>query len=188
MENMVEINHRLKGNYMKITLNNEFACKLSTMLESKLIWYKHYQLFCDDIIEEYVRPPYWIIELAIVRYQGDAVRIVNEYLHSEPIDYGKHSDQYIACLYIRYIRRELSWASFLYLSGQYSDSCQSAKEPCEYFYELLSKFEDNDYNIDLEQIQLNEIYDTFKKEIEEMNSLYQIFKEYYKEFIKRKDV
>jgi len=88
---------------MKIEPNKEFACKLGIMLGSKLIWYKHFQPFCDDIILEYTKPPYWIIELATVCYQGSAIEIVNKYIHFEPcITYynSKHFDQYIACLYI----------------------------------------------------------------------------------------
>lgn len=59
---------------MKIEPDKELAGKLSIMLDSKLIWYKHFQLFCDEIIDEYQKPPYWIIELAMVRFQGSVVR------------------------------------------------------------------------------------------------------------------
>ena len=67
---------------MKIEPTKEFACKLGIMLDSKIIWYKHFHPFCDDIILEYEKPPYWIIELATVKYQGDAIGIVNRYIHS----------------------------------------------------------------------------------------------------------
>ncbi|AJS58816.1 hypothetical protein [Paenibacillus sp. IHBB 10380] len=175
---------------MKIIVNKEFACKLSVMLDSKLIWYKHYQLFCDDIIQEYTKPPYWVIELSIVRFQAAAVDIVNKYIHSEPfleINYGDLSDQYIACLYLKYVTREISWANFLFSSGQHSDSCQSVKESCEYFYELLNEYEDSDFNTELEQKQKNEIYVKFINEIDEIDLIYQMFKEYYQKFITRKE-
>ncbi|WP_019639182.1 hypothetical protein [Paenibacillus fonticola] len=173
---------------MKIEPNKEFACKLSIMLGSKLIRYKHFQLFCDDIILEYTKPPYWIIELATVRFQGSAIEIVNKYINSEPfIDfYNSHLfDQYIACLYIKYDRREISWASFLLESGQYADNCQSVKEPCEYFFDLLTKYEDSDFNIDLEYNQKAEIQNKFAMEIEEIQSIYDIFRGYYKQFINK---
>lgn len=67
---------------MTINIDKPFASHLSIMLESKLIWYKHYQLFCDDIIEEHAAPPYWIIELAVTRNQAHATEIVNQYIHS----------------------------------------------------------------------------------------------------------
>lgn len=62
---------------MKFELNKQFARKIGIMLESRLIWYKHYFLFCDEIIEKMEKPPYWIIELATKKYIGDAVKIVN---------------------------------------------------------------------------------------------------------------
>lgn len=175
---------------MKIEPNKEFACKLGIMLGSKLIWYKHFQPFCDDIILEYTKPPYWIIELATVRYQGSAIEIVNKYIHSEPcITYynSKHFDQYIACLYIKYDRREISWASFLLESGQYADSCEAVKEPCEYFFDLLSQYEAEEFNIELEHKQREEIQNKFRDEILEMQAIYDVFREYFKQYIKRKE-
>ncbi|MFD3259748.1 hypothetical protein ACE3MQ_14150 [Paenibacillus lentus] len=173
---------------MKIEPNKEFACKLSIMLDSKLIWYKHFQLFCDDIILEYTKPPYWLIELATVRFQGSAIEIVNKYINSEPfIDFYNSNlfDQYIACLYIKYNRREISWASFLLASGQYADNCQGVKEPCEYFFDLLNEYEDSDFNIDLEYKQKAEIQNKFSEEIKEIQAVYEVFRGYYKQFINK---
>lgn len=173
---------------MKIEPTEDFACKLSIMLESKLIWYKHFQPFCDDIILAYTKPPYWIIELAAVRYQGSAIEIVNKYIHSEPFveDYRNSLfDQYIACLYIKYDRREISWASFLLGSGQYSDHNQAVKEPCEYFFELLNEYEAEEFNIELEYKQREEIQDKFRNEIIEMQAMYDVFREYFKQYIKK---
>jgi len=171
---------------MRLQPNKELACKLSIMLDSKLIWYKHYQLFCDDVILELTKPPYWIIELSIVRFQGSAIEIVNKYINSEPfIDYYNSElfDQYIACLYLKYDRREISWASFLLSSGQYADNCQSVKENCEYFYELLNEYEDSEFNIDLEYKQKEEIQNKFSEEIIEIKAIYDVFRDYYKQFI-----
>lgn len=173
---------------MKIEPTKEFACKLSIMLESKLIWYKHFQPFCDDIILAHTKPPYWIIELAAVRYQGSAIEIVNKYIHSEPfVDDYRNSlfDQYIACLYIKYDRREISWASFLLGSGQYADHVQAVKEPCEYFFELLNEYEAEEFNIELEYKQREEIQDKFRNEIIEMQAMYDVFREYFKQYIKK---
>lgn len=174
---------------MKIEPNKELAGKLSIMLDSKLIWYKHFQLFCDEIIDEYQKPPYWIIELAMVRFQGSAIEIVNKYLNSEPFfDFYKSdlSDQYIACLYLKYDRRELSWASFLMSSGEYADSNQAVKEPCEYFFDLLNEYEDSEFHMDLEYKQKEEIQNKFLQEIKEIQSVYDVFKGYYRQFVKER--
>ncbi|MFL0372888.1 hypothetical protein [Paenibacillus amylolyticus] len=171
---------------MKIELNKEFACKLSIMLESQLIWYKHFQLFCDDIILEYTKPPYWIIELATARFQPSAIEIVHKYINSEPfIDVYKSKlfDQYIACLYLRYDRREISWANFLFSSGQYADGCQAVKEDCEYFYELLNEYENSEFDINIEYKQKEEIESKFNEEIKEIEVIYEIFKDYFKQFV-----
>lgn len=171
---------------MKEDLNKKFACKISNMLVSKLIWYKHYQPFCDEIIEELEKPPYWIIELCIVKYQPKAIEIVNNYIHSESfteLDFEYMANQYIACLYLKYRSREISWASFLFSSGQYADGCEGVKEHCEYFYELLTNYEDSDFNQEVEQSQKEEIYNKFSTEIEEINPLYTSFKRYYKKYL-----
>ncbi|MEC0183130.1 hypothetical protein P4H61_16715 [Paenibacillus peoriae] len=176
---------------MKEILNKKSSCKISNMLMSKLIWYKHYQPFCDEIIEEQEKPPYWIIELSVVKFQPTAIEIVNKYIHSEPfieLDYGYMENQYIACLYLKYISREISWASFLFSSGQYADSYQSVKEHCEYFYGLLTKYEDSDFNTDVEQKQKREIYNKFSNEIDEINPIYKSFKEYYNKYLHRKEI
>lgn len=171
---------------MKVEPNKEFACKLSIMLDSKLIWYKHFQLFCDDIINEYTKPPYWIIELATVRFQASAIEIVDKYINSDPFIDRYNSelfDQYIACLYLKYDRREISWASFLFVSGEYADHCESVKESCEYFYDLLSEYENSEFNLELEDKQKEEIQSKFLKEIKEIQVLYEIFKDYFKQFV-----
>ncbi|MGO4530397.1 hypothetical protein AB4Z30_15045 [Paenibacillus sp. 2TAF8] len=173
---------------MKIELTKEFACKLGIMLQSKLIWYKHFHPFCDDIIMEYEEPPYWIIELATMRYQGAAIEIVNKYIHSEPFcTYYNHThfDQYIACLYIKYDRRELSWASFLMEAGQYADGCEAVKEPCEYFFELLTHYEAEEFNIELEYKQRIEIQEKFQEEILEVQEIYDVFRNYFRQYVKK---
>jgi hypothetical protein len=177
------------GLAMKEDLNKKFACKISNMLTSKLIWYKHFHPFCDEIIGKLENPPYWIIELSIEKYQPKAIEIVNKYIYSEPfieLDIGYIADQYIACLYLKYISREISWASFLFSSGQYADSCQCVKEDCEYFYELLTIYEDSDFNIEVEEQQRKEIYNKFSLEIDELGPIYGSFKGYYKEYLQGK--
>lgn len=173
---------------MKVELNKKFACKLSNMLMCKLIWYKHFQPFCDEIIEERERPPYWIIELSVVKFQPTAIEIVHNYIHSEPfveLDYDYMANQYIGCLYLKYTSREISWASFLFSSGQYADSCQCVKEQCEYFYELLTNYEDSDFNLEVEQRQKEEIYSKFSAEIDEIRPIYMLFKSYYINYLQR---
>jgi Uma2 family endonuclease len=68
-------------------LNKHFARKLSVMVDSRLIWYKHYFEFCDEIIENMEDPPYWIIELATTKFIQDALIVINEYaFDTEPFE------------------------------------------------------------------------------------------------------
>lgn len=82
-------------------LNKQFARKIAIMLESNLIWYKHYFLFCDEVIEKNDKPPYWIIELAAIKYLKHAVNVVNSFAFSEPFEYFSDSlyDFHVSCLF-----------------------------------------------------------------------------------------
>ncbi|MEI5906846.1 hypothetical protein WAK64_07210 [Bacillus spongiae] len=92
-----------------IELTKQFATKLGIMVDSRLIYYKHYYKhyykFCDEIIEKMDNPPYWIIELATIKYIPEATKVINEYVLSEPFEkMPDFYDFYIACLYLKYKR------------------------------------------------------------------------------------
>lgn len=87
---------------------------------------------------------------------------------------------------MKYERREISWASFLFAAGWYSDGTQRVKEPCEYFYELLNTYEDSDFHLELERSQQQEIFAKVKDEIDAIRPLYQMFKRYYKKYIENR--
>lgn len=170
---------------MKLQLTPSFTYQLLIMLETKLIWYKHYRLFCDEVILAYDTPPYWAIELASVTYQGKAIEAVRSFIRSEQLSAGEPvglADQYIACLYLKYERREISWASFLLEAGRYADQSEQVKEPCEYFYELLNHMEYSEFDLDVERQQREEVQLRFDKEIEEIRELYRLFMDYYRRF------
>ncbi|WP_379164470.1 hypothetical protein [Paenibacillus sp. sgz5001063] len=170
---------------MKCELNKQFARKIGIMLESNLIWYKHYFLFCDEVIEKMDRPPYWIVELATKKYIGDAVKIVNNYAFSEPFETFPDSlyNYYLGCLFLRYERKELSWASFLKNSGDFADGTQAVKHECEYFYYMLNDYEDSEYSFELEIKQVEIIKEEFKNELQETRSLYAPFVDYFRKYV-----
>ncbi|WP_282940440.1 hypothetical protein [Paenibacillus sp. RC67] len=170
---------------MIVELNRQFARKIGIMLESKLIWYKHYFIFCDEVIENMDRPPYWIIELAIKKYIGDAITIANTYAFSEPFETFPNSlyDFHVGCLFLRYERKELSWASFLKESGDFADGYQLVKRECEFFYYKLSDYEESEYSIDLEIKQAEIIKKEFKNEIHEVRNIYAPFVDYFRKYV-----
>jgi hypothetical protein len=172
---------------MTIELNKEFAIKLSAMLEARLIWYKHYFIFCDEIIDKYDYPPYWIIELSITKYLPDAIRIVKEYAYSEPFEQSSTNlnDYYIGCIFVKYLRKEISWATFLEESGKRADSSGAVKEECEYFYYMLNDLEDSHFSAKLEEKQMKYVRSIFQDEIYDANRYNTFFNKYFNEYIAR---
>ncbi|UPK45429.1 hypothetical protein [Paenibacillus pabuli] len=71
-------------------------------------------------------------------------------------------------------------------SGQYADSCEAVKEPCEYFFELSNEYEAEEFNIELEYKQREEIQGKFRNEIIEIQELYDVFREYFKQVMQER--
>ena len=103
--------------------DKKFACQIATMIEARLIWYQHYYPWADEIIVALDKPPYWILEIASVKYFPKAVEIINEFVNSDPIESfdTEYEFGYVACLFLRYERREISWTTFLTEVGRFTD-------------------------------------------------------------------
>ena len=142
-------------------------------------------MFCDDIIMEMDSPPYWILELSSVKYIPDAVTILNNYAFSEPFEEFSTdlNDFYIACLYIKYERREISWAVFLEKAGNYADGYQCCKQDCEYFYYMLNDYEDSCFSGRIERKQKKEVKSEFKVDILKINYYCERFEKYFKRYV-----
>ncbi|QTB24457.1 hypothetical protein [Lysinibacillus sphaericus] len=165
---------------LQIKLNKSLAWKMGEMIESGLITYKHYVLFCDEIIEKYENPPYWIIELSLTKVQNDAVRIVREFAHSEPFEnFPEVNDFYLACLFLQYKQRQISWVSFLFNAGWYCDGYHCSIH-CEFFYDLLNAYEKSKA---LEEIQVRNVENFLLVNINEAQDIYKIFEYYFDKYI-----
>jgi hypothetical protein len=173
---------------IEFDLSKEFAAKLREMIDSHLINYKYYELRCDEIIENLDEPPYWIIELTSTKYFRDAVKVVNDYAYSEPfVDFGylELADFYIACLYIKYKHKQISWGTFLLNAGDYSDNKSCGSLDCGDFYFMLNQLEDSEYSDAIEKKQSKEISSTFSKHIKEAERYYQLYLKYFRQYVKR---
>ncbi len=133
-------------------------------------------------------PPGWLLRIATVKYSPDAVRAIKELAYSEPfviVDseqcYDEY-DEYVACLLLRYQAGAISWATFLYDVGVYSDG-NGGNYTCEYFYELLTQLEDNEYGHGLEASQCKEIATEFSEAISKIRPLYDMFMQYFRQFV-----
>ncbi|WP_121360324.1 hypothetical protein [Flavobacterium johnsoniae] len=170
---------------MDVDLSKEFTSKLGVMLETSLINYKYYKLWCEELIERLDNPPFWIVELSSVKLQSEASKIVYKYTNSEPLkdfSFLKLNDFYIACMYIKYRFKHISWATFLLNSGEYSDSANSCMD-CDDFYFMYNQFEDNEYSYKIETEQSGEINTIFSKHIKEADTYYKFFLVYMKKYV-----
>lgn len=113
------------------------------MLETSLIDYSYTHPWAEELIMEMGSPPSWLCDLATKKYQGDQIKAVREFVFSEPFEPGPPENEKfaVACLWLRYERRELSWAIFLRMAGEALDS-SSADWGCETPYHYLNTFED----------------------------------------------
>lgn len=155
------------------------------MVESRLIWYEHFGPWADELIMKLDVPPHWLLELSTTQYQPDAARILYSYASSPPFesdDADARIDEYVACLFLRYRRGEISWATFLHEAGQKLDAANS-RRPCEDFYTLLSDLEHHEYSKELERTQSAAIECEFHGAIERVDSVYRVFVEFFRRFV-----
>ena len=84
------------------------------MLETSLIDFSYTHPWAEELIMEIDSPPSWLCDLATKIYQGDQIKAVREFVLSEPFEPGPPETEKfaVACLWLRYERRELSWATW----------------------------------------------------------------------------
>ena len=113
------------------------------MIERSLIDYTYTQPWADELIMAVDLPPSWLCDLATTKYRGDQSKAVREFVFSEPIEAAPAELEKfaVACLWLRYERRELSWATFLQMAGDFLDAA-SGDWQCETPYHYLSLYED----------------------------------------------
>lgn len=157
-----------------------FARRLCAMIEAELVTFREFIPWADATIRQLESPPYWILNLAITRYKPEALKIVREFGYAEYFEANAsriEADEYVASAYLRYERREISWASFLRLSGHMADGCQGGAFSCEFYYELLNKFEDAHFALFVEEQQKSELVPQLAEIIESVRRTFQEFRE-----------
>jgi hypothetical protein len=155
------------------------------MIDARLIYYKHYYGWADELIGDLPEPPAWILEIATIRYSPDAVTAVNQFVHSEPFesfDDNEWVDEHIACFFLRHRAGATSWATFLADAGSFSDG-YGGRRGCEYFYELLNELDANEYCQQVACRQRAEVEAEYGNAISAIQSLYEKFMEYFRIFV-----
>ncbi len=144
------------------------------MLDAGLISYKELQPWAESLLLSMEKPPSWLCNVATQTYTPEVSKSLGEFVWSqpfEPVEQAQLDDEHLSSLYLRFERRELSWATFLELAGRYTDNANGAWE-CEEFYLLLNKFEDADFSPTVEREQQKKIADKLRIPIGRVRPLY----------------
>ena len=99
--------------------------------------------------------PKWLCDVATKKYSPDVSKALGEYGGLSPFEAVNRTevdDDYLSCLYLRYERHELSWASFLDLASRYTDGADGSWE-CEELFGFLNTLEDADFSPIVEERQ-----------------------------------
>jgi hypothetical protein len=147
------------------------------MIESGLIWWEHYIPWADELILKLQKPPVWLIDLSLTKYSPGAVRLLNTVAYSEPfIAFDPEVDgaEYVSCLYLRYERREISWATFLRESGAHLDAIQGSAE-CRLMFSRLTEYRHKEFSLDLERQQATEVQAHYCDDIASMSATFAPF-------------
>lgn len=156
------------------SLSKHFASRLLLAMEADCITYRDYIPWADRLIERLDRPPVWVCELATRVYKPDALCAVSDFVRSDPPEeFPDHRGEFLGYLWIRYERRELSWASFLKAAGMHTDGSNGSPLPCEYFYSMLNEFEEQEFSIEVEQHQKVVVRAELKEPINDAREVYE---------------
>lgn len=167
--------------------SKQFAMRIATMIETRLIWYKHYFPWCDEMIAQLDEPPSWMIEISTIKYIPNAVAEIRSYRNDQQYDISdltRDADEYIACLLIRNRIGAISWATFLADAGMYADCSDASNDP-EYFYSYLNEYEDSEYDDQLGSKQQIEIAPEYVAQTEAIDPLFRTFQKRYREHIRK---
>ena len=93
------------------------------MLEAELIDSTYVIPWSEEVIATNELVPQWLRDISWQRQKDDELRTLREFVQSaNDIVVPKGLDKFhVGCLYLRYERRELSFASFLRMTGDYVD-------------------------------------------------------------------
>jgi len=149
------------------------------MLESKLIDYCYTQPWADKIITTCDVPPAWLSDISVQKHSEDQLKTLRDYAFSEPFEKPPNDIEkfHVGCLWLRYNRREISWATLLSEIGDYLDAANGDWD-CETPYHYLNIYENSYFTEDSEE-------NTKKEYLNEQNvipwtnkaqSMYDVFK------------
>ncbi|MBL1147584.1 MAG: hypothetical protein HND56_01770 [Pseudomonadota bacterium] len=159
--------------------NKDECLYIYEMLDAGLINFTYIHPWADKLIGATEALPSWLCDLSTKKYQGDLIKALGEYVFSEPFEPVPADIEkfHVACLYLRYERHELSWATFLSETGKYLDGVNGGLD-CETPYHYLNIVQDFNFSLDAEE-------QTKKQYLEdhELEPWIKLAKEKYKPFL-----
>lgn len=171
--------------FLDLVESRQFARRFLTMLDTHLIWYKHYTPWADSIIDSLDSPPLWVIEISTIKYRPDASSAVRAFAYSEPFEEFNLvdlSDEHVACMFQRQHTGATSWATFLSDAGCHVDGSDGRKD-CEYFFHMLNQYEDSEYNAEMSSNQRSRVQHDFADVIRQVASVHDTFMTYFRHYI-----
>jgi len=168
--------------FLEIVESRQFARRFVTLLDTHLIWHKHYFPWADAVIHALDSPPLWVVEISTIKYVPDASSAVRAFAYSEPFEefnYVTLSDEHVACMFQRQETGATSWATFLWDAGCHVDG-SDGREECEYFFHMLNQYEDAEYNADVLCTQRKQVQDDFADVIRPITSVHDTFMTYFR--------
>jgi hypothetical protein len=133
--------------------SKSFAQTLAIAIIAGCLRQRDIALWADKIIENCENPPVWICELSATKHNEDVLRVIGDFIESDPFDAIKNrAEDFLGFDWIRYERREISWATFLTEAEDYS-TVYGAIGTSEYFLETLNEFEGSEFDLTIESQQ-----------------------------------
>lgn len=94
----------MQAAFLDVVDSRHFARGFVTLLDTRLIWYKHYFPWADAVIDSLDSPPLWVIQISTIRCQPEASSAVRAFADSQPFEeFGliNMADEYVACMFQR---------------------------------------------------------------------------------------
>jgi hypothetical protein len=163
-----------------------FVARLSTMVESCLLTWEFWEPWADDLISGLGAAPTWVLDLSTIRYQPDAVRVLRTEVSSPPFEEfnsDEQTDEYLACLLLRYRRGEISWATVLREGGLFLDRTDGHRH-CEWLYRMLTELQHDEYSQSVENRQCMSVTAELADALGRVEPLYLDFLERFRRNVK----
>jgi hypothetical protein len=165
--------------------SKHFIWRVATMVDAKLIWFEHFVPWAEDLIDRVDVAPLWLLNLVGTTNQAEAHRLLLDHVNAPPFEKfseREQSDEYVACLCLRYERREISFATLLQEAGERVDGAPSSLD-CEEVFEWLTTLRHTSFSPRVEEVLRASLGKRLDSVIEEVRPVYSMFQGYFQSYV-----